>query len=270
MLAFNRLKKTSFEIRKLMLESLRSKESHHIGCAFSIVDILTYLYFNTLKVNSENPKDPNRDIFLLSKGHAALALYATLCQKGFFSKKRLLTYDQDGSDIPEHASIHVEGVELSTGSLGHALPVGIGFATAFLNEKKKNHIYVLLSDGELDEGSNWEAIMYAGHHKLNNLTAIIDENGYQGYSDTKKVLDLSPLKKKIETFGWEVVETDGHDFKKLKSVFDQRQSFSKPKMIIAKTIKGKGIPYFEGRFDSHYKSIDEETKQKIINDFKKL
>ncbi|MFA5771001.1 MAG: transketolase [Patescibacteria group bacterium] len=264
------LEKIASEIRLLMLEALRPKESHHIGCAFSIADILTYLYFNELNVNPKNPKDPKRDIFLLSKGHAALALYATLCQKGFFPKARLLTYDQDGSDIPEHASIHAEGVELSTGSLGHALPVGIGFATSFLNDKKKNKVYVLLSDGELDEGSNWEAIMYAGHHKIKNLTAIVDKNGFQGYADTEKVLDLSPLKKKIEAFGWEVIEADGHNFESLKTVFDQRQSLSKPKMIIASTVKGKGIPYFEGRFDSHYKSINEETKNKIINEFIKL
>ncbi len=266
----NQLRYTSTQIRKLMLDALRPKESPHIGCAFSIVDILTYLYFNKLKVNPKNLKDKSRDIFLLSKGHAALALYATLCQKGFFDKKRLLTYDQDGSDMPEHASIHVEGVELSTGSLGHALPIGIGFATSFLNDKKKNQVFVLLSDGELDEGSNWEAIMYAGHHKVKNLTAIIDKNGYQGYSDTESVLNLFPLKKKIETFGWEVYETDGHDFKLLKRVFDQNQISDKPKMIIASTIKGKGIPYFEGRFDSHYKSIDEETKKEIIKKFIKL
>lgn len=263
------LKEIANTIRLLMLESLRPKESHHIGCAFSIVDILTYLYFDELIVNQKNPKDPKRDIFLLSKGHAALALYATLCYKGFFSKKRLLTYDQDGSDIPEHASTHVQGVELSTGSLGHALPVGIGFATSFLNDKKKNKVYVLLSDGELDEGSNWEAIMYASHHKITNLVVIVDKNGYQGYSNTEKVLDLSPLQKKFEAFGWEVIKIDGHDFGKLKIAFEQRRSV-KPRVIIANTIKGKGIPYFEGRFDSHYKSIDEEMKKKIIEEFIKL
>lgn len=263
------LNKLSKEIRKLMLEVLRPKESHHIGCAFSIVDILIYLYFEEIKVSPKNPKDSNRDIFLLSKGHAALALYATLCQKGFFNKERLSTYDQDGSDIPEHASIHVEGVELSTGSLGHALPVGLGFATSFLNDKKKNKVYVLLSDGELDEGSNWEAIMYAGYHKLNNLIAIVDKNGFQGYSDTEKVLDLSPLKKKIENFDWEIFETDGHNFNQMKKIFSKVKKLrtKKPKMVIANTVKGKGIPYFEGRFDSHYKSIDAETKKKILSEF---
>lgn len=264
----DQLKKTAFEIRKLMLEALRPLESHHIGCAFSIVEILTYLYFEELNIYPKKPKDPNRDIFLLSKGHAALALYSTLCKKGFFSKERLLTYDQDGSDIPEHASTHVQGVELSTGSLGHALPVGIGFATSFKNDNKKNRVFVLLSDGELDEGSNWEGFMFAGHHHLNNLTAIVDLNGFQGYSDTKNVLDLSPLKKKIENFGWEVEECDGHNFVKIsQSLSKLVKTGNKPKMLIAHTVKGKGVPYFEGRFDSHYKSVDEKTKQELIKNF---
>ena len=264
------LKQKAREIRLLMLQALRPLESHHIGCAFSIVDILTYLYFKELNIYPKKPKNPDRDIFLLSKGHAALALYVTLYQKGFFDKKLLMTYDQDGFHMPEHASTMVPGVELSTGSLGHALPVGIGFATSFKNDNKKNRIFVLLSDGELDEGSNWEGFMFAGHHHLDNLTVIIDKNGLQGYAETKKVLDLSPLKKKIESFGWEVKKCDGHDFGSLKTVFKQRQSLNKPRMIIAKTIKGKGVPYFEGRFDSHYKSVDEKTKQEILNKFIKL
>ena len=264
------LNKNSHEIRKLMLESLRPKESHHIGCAFSIIDILTYLYFEELNIYPKKPKNSDRDIFLLSKGHAGLALYAILCQKGFFNKKLLMTYDQDGFHMPEHASTMVPGIELSTGSLGHALPVGIGFATSFKNDNKKNRVFVLMSDGELDEGSNWEAIMFAGYHKLNNLTAIIDLNGFQGYSETKKVIDLSPIAKKVEAFGWNVKECNGHDFESLKICFNQVQSLKKPIMIITKTVKGKGVPYFEGKFESHYKSVDEETKEKILKEFIKL
>lgn len=264
------LKKLAKEIRLSMLEVIRPKESHHIGCAFGIVDLLTYLYFTEMKVNQKNPKDPYRDIFLLSKGHAALALYATLYKKRYFDKKMLTTYDQDGSEMMEHATTHVPGVELATGSLGHALPVGIGFALSYLKDRKQNKVYVLMSDGELDEGSNWEAIMFAGHHRINNLTAIVDLNGFQGYSETKKVIDLSPLSEKVKTFGWEVLECDGHDFQNIKTVFGQRQSLKKPRMIIAKTIKGKGVLYFEGKFESHYQSLpDEETQQKIIDDFKK-
>lgn len=262
------LKKTAKEIRLMMLQALRPLESHHIGCAFSITDILTYLYFKELNIYPKKPKNPDRDIFLLSKGHAGLALYATLCRKGFFPRKLMNTYDQDGFHMPEHASTMVPGIELSTGSLGHALPVGIGFATSFKNDKKKNKVYVLLSDGELDEGSNWEGFMFAGHHKINNLTAIVDLNGFQGYAETKVVLDLSPLKKKIEAFGWNVRECNGHDFEDIRSVLDQGQTLKKPTMIVAKTVKGKGVPYFEGKFESHYKSVDEETKQELIKNFK--
>jgi len=266
----SKLKKTAFEIRKLMLEAIRVKETHHIGCALGIVEILTYLYFHELKVNSGNPKDAKRDIFLLSKGHAALALYATLCKKGFFDEDYLKTYDKDGSHMPEHASTIVPGVEFSTGSLGHALPAGNGLALSYKNDGKKNRVFVLLSDGELNEGSNWEAIMFAAQHKLNNLTVIVDKNGFQGYSETEKAIDLSPISNKVESFGWEAMACDGHDLENITTVLGQGQSLKKPRMIIAKTVKGKGVPYFEGRFDAHYKSIDEETKKKILKDFIKL
>ena len=223
-----------------------------------------------MTVNPKKSKDPNRDIFLLSKGHAALALYATLSQKGFFDKDLMMTYDQDGFHMAEHASTQVPGVELSTGSLGHALPVGIGFATSFKNDKKPNQVYVLLSDGELDEGSNWEAIMFAGHHQVNNLTVVIDRNSLQGYSETNKVLDLSPLRNKFEVFGWAVYECNGHDFNEINNTFVNISQLTnnKPKIVIAQTIKGKGVPYFEGKFESHYQSVDEKTKQELINNFK--
>jgi transketolase len=241
-------------------------ESHHIGCGLGIVDILTVLYFDVLKINPKNPKDPKRDIFILSKGHGAAAVYATLFEKGFFSKKLLLTYDQNGGKLPEHASITVPGVEVSTGSLGHGLPIGIGYAVSFSNDKKKNQVAVILSDGELNEGSNWEAFMFAGHHNLSNLTAIIDANGFQGYSTTEKVLDLSPLSEKFKAFRWNVYKVNGNDIKALQEVFAKikKNKNGKPNCIIAKTVKGKGIPFFEGKFESHYKSVDEKTKQEIF------
>ncbi len=254
----------------MMLEALVPDESHHIGCSLSIVEILTFLYFNHLNVYPHDPKNVRRDIFILSKGHGSLALYATLCRRGFFSKKLLMTYDKNGSKLPEHASSNVPGVELSTGSLGHGLSVGIGLSTAFKNDNKNNKVFVLLSDGELDEGSNWEAIMYAGYHHLDNLIAIVDKNDFQGYAATSKVLDLSPLCKKITPFQWNVYETDGHDFLILKKTFDQinKSKNGRPHFIIAQTIKGRGVPYFEGKFESHYKSVDKATKQKIIGYFK--
>lgn len=254
------------KIRRLMIQALAPKESHHIGSSLSAVEILVYLYSNVLKINPQNPKDPDRDIFILSKGHGALVLYSVLCDKGFFDKKFLMGYDKDAGTLPEHASTQAPGVELSTGSLGHGLPVGNGFALGFRNDGKNNRVYVLMSDGELNEGSNWEAIMFAGFHRLGNLTAIIDLNGFQGYAETKKVIDLSPLSSKIAQFGWNVYEVDGHSFSDLEKTFNEvkNQKNGRPNMIIAKTIKGKGIPYFEGRFDSHYKSVDEHTKNEIL------
>jgi transketolase len=255
--------KQSRQIRRLMIEVIRAKETHHIGCALGIVEILTYLYFHQLNINPKNPNEINRDIFLLSKGHAALALYATLCQRGFFSKQDLLNYDKDGSFMPEHAATSVVGVEWSTGSLGHALPVAIGLAYFYKTKKKKNRVFVLLSDGELNEGSNWEAFMFAGFHKLDNLTVIIDNNNFQGFGKIDEVINLSPLPEKFKLFGWTVVECDGHQFKSLNQAFNTA-SLAKPKMIIAHTIKGKGVAFFENKFFSHYQSIDEKMKEEIL------
>lgn len=266
------LSSTALNIRKSIIEMLVPKVSHHIGCSLSIVEILTVLYFDILRVDPKNPNDKNRDIFILSKGHAAAALYATLAQRGFFSQNILKRYDTNGGILPEHVTKIVPGVEVSTGSLGHGLPIGIGFALSNREIRNKNMVCVLMSDGELNEGSNWEAIMFAGFHKLDNLVVIIDANGMQGYGATKKVLDLGQIKDKISPFGWNTYETDGHDIEKLKSLFRQikKKSNGKPHFIIAHTIKGKGVPQFEGKFESHYYSLDEITKKKILSEFIKL
>lgn len=242
------------------------KESHHIGCSFDIVEILTYLYFQEMKIDPKKPNDPNRDIFILSKGHAAAGVYATLSERGYFKKEILGEYDTDGGILPEHITRVVPGVELSTGSLGHGLPVGVGFALSYKNDNKKNRTFVLVSDGELNEGSNWEAIMFAGHHKLDNLTVIFDKNDYQGYGKTADIIDLSPIENKLKEFGWNTYEINGHDFKDLKNVFTKikKSKNKKPHFIIAKTIKGKGIPEFEGKFESHYHSITQEMKDELL------
>lgn len=266
------LDKKSFHIRKNIIQMLVPTESHHIGCSLSIVDILTVLYFNELFINPKDPTNPNRDIFILSKGHAGAALYATLAERGFFDKNILKRYDVDGGVLPEHVTKIVPGIEVSTGSLGHGLPIGIGFAIAFKNENKKNKTFVLISDGELNEGSNWEAIMFSGQHKLNNLIAIVDLNSMQGYGMTKDIIDLEPLEEKFIQFNWNAIRINGHNFKELLNVFTKIKSMKdcKPTVVIAETAKGKGIPYFEGRFDSHYKSIDLDTKQKILSDLKRI
>ncbi len=242
-------------------------ETHHLGCALDIVDILSVLYSGEMKINPENPADPTRDFFILSKGHGAAALYATLHKKGFFDAAYLHTYDRDGGSLPEHASAEVPGVEFSTGSLGHGLPVSTGIALSFLRDKKPNRVFCLLSDGELNEGSNWEAFMFAGHHKLHNLVAIVDLNGFQGYATTEKVLDLAPLPRKLQEFRWDTHEVDGHDCDAIENVFKKikQESVAKPHIIFAKTIKGKGIGPFEGKFEAHYKSMSKEQQQDILN-----
>lgn len=259
------LRKLAQKIRKNIIWMVVPLESHHIGCSLSIVDILIVLYFSNLRIFPTKPDNHQRDIFILSKGHAAAALYAVLAERGFFPKRLLLTYDRDGGLLPEHSTRVVPGIEVSTGSLGHGLSIGVGFAVSFKNDGKKNRVFVLVSDGELNEGSNWEAIMFAGHHKLDNLTVIVDANGLQGYGKTKDVLDLSPLKDKLMQFRWDVHEVDGHSVEDIIATFNfASKNTIKPHFIIAHTIKGKGVPYFEGRFDSHYKSIDEKTKKYIL------
>lgn len=260
------LSKTAREIRLSIIKSLNPSVSHHIGCSLGIVEILTYLYFVELRIDPKEPKSPKRDMFILSKGHAGIALFSTLAHRGFFGLEVLEGYDQDGGTVPEHATTVVPGVELSTGSLGHGLPVGTGLALDFKNLADGRRAIVLMSDGELDEGSNWEAIMFAGHHKLKNLIAIIDANGFQGYGVTEKIINIAPITEKVSMFGWETYEIEGHDFSQMSQVFEQikAKQTNKPSMIIAKTLKGKGIPHFEGKFESHYNSIDLATKEKLI------
>lgn len=253
-------------LRRMMIESLEPGESHHIGCSFSILEIVSVLYYNVMKVNPKNPSDPDRDIFILSKGHGGLAVYAVLCDLGFITKEEFMTYDKNGSILPEHIHKEVPGVEASTGSLGHGLPISAGFALSFKNDNKNNMVYTIMSDGELNEGSNWEAIQFAAHHKLSNLVAIVDLNGFQGYAPTKDVIDLSPLPEKWKAFKWNVFEIDGNDPKELEAVFTQikKSKSTQPSVVIAKTIKAHGMPVYEGKFESHYHSIDAALKQQML------
>lgn len=262
------LAKIAQNIRYNVIKVLNPGSSHHIGCSLDIIELLTYLYFHELKIDPKNPRSDKRDMFILSKGHAGIALFSTLAHRGFFGKKILEGYDLDGGTLPEHVTTIVPGVELSTGSLGHGLPVAAGIALDFQATKSKRRAVVLLSDGELDEGSNWEAIMFSGHHKLANLIVIVDLNGFQGYGQTKEIINLEPLDAKLKLFGWKTHAIDGHDFGQMAKVFKSisEDKSGKPTMIFAKTIKGKGIPHFEGKFESHYNSIDQATKDKILGE----
>lgn len=242
-------------IRRKAVDMTNASGASHIGSCLSIADILAVLYGKILNVSPSQPDAPGRDRFILSKGHAAAALYAALSEVGFLSDNEVLTHCADGSRLMGHASHHLPGIEFSTGSLGHGLPVGGGMALADKIDGRGRKTVVLLSDGECDEGSNWEAIMFAGHHKLGNLTAIIDYNKIQSLKSTHETLNLEPFADKWAAFGWDVHEVDGHDHAALKAVFEMPTSFDgKPRVVICHTTKGKGVSFMENSVLWHYRA----------------
>lgn len=230
--------------------------SSHVGSALSIADLLAVLYGNVMHVDPANPKHPGRDRFILSKGHAGAAVYATLAETGFFSVEKLKTHYQDGSDLSGHVSHKgVPGVEFSTGSLGHGLPVATGMAYAAKLRDANHRVFALLSDGECDEGSNWEAILFAGHHGLDRLVAIIDYNKLQSLATVEETLSLEPFGAKWRSFGWNVVETDGHDHEQLQAVLGGLPAApGKPTCVVAHTTKGKGVSFMEDSVLWHYRT----------------
>lgn len=250
---------TANTIRKKVLSTIHRTKSSHIGSCFSIVDILTVLYFRVLNINPLNIEDPQRDIFVLSKGHACVALYATLVEKGFCSESDLQNYVTDGSKLAGHAIKGcIPGVEVTAGSLGHGLSIAAGMAMA--NRKNDRKFFCLLGDGECNEGSVWEAALFAAHNKFENLIAIIDNNKQQGMGNTSNILSNETLGKRWESFGWKVVEVDGHDLGLLEKKFKEtvEQSSGCPTVVIAHTVKGKGVSWMENTIDWHYKSPDEK------------
>jgi transketolase len=240
-------------IRRAALRMTSAAGTAHIGACFSCADILAVLYGAVLAVDPERPQAPARDRFVLSKGHAAAALYAALAARGFIPETELATYCRNGTRLAGHASHHVPGVELSTGSLGHGLPVATGMALAGAWDASPSRVFVLLSDGELDEGSNWEAALFAAHHGLERLTAIIDANGLQSLAPVAETLRLEPLAAKWESFGWEAVACDGHDLAALRDVLSSPPA-GRPRAVIARTIKGKGVSFMEHRVLWHYRA----------------
>jgi len=257
----------SQKIRINALKMVHSVNASHIGSCLSIADIIAVLYEQILKVNPRKPDWTGRDRFLLSKGHAAAVLYAVLAEKGFITFDLLQTYCADGSILIGHASHKVPGVELSTGSLGHALSVGCGMAINAKRTMQGYKTFVLLSDGEMNEGSNWEAVMFAAHHKLDNLTAIVDCNKLQGFGATQQVIDLGSLADKWNSFGWSVCEIDGHNHRQiLNSLTEIPLKKDKPTVIIANTVKGKGVSFMENKLEWHYKSPNEEQLRAAIRE----
>lgn len=257
----------SNKTRRTILQMVHNSGGSHIASALSIVDIVSVLYSSVLQFDAKNSNWDQRDRFILSKGHACTPVYAILAHFGFFSIDELSTYGQDGSNLMNHISHKVNGVEFSTGALGHGLPFGVGKSKAAKILNKAWRTYVLLSDGELDEGSNWEAFMFSAHHKLNNLTAIIDYNKLQSLDSVEKTLNLEPLIDKFESFGWDVVEVDGHCHETLTIEINKTHEF-KPRLIIANTIKGKGVSFMENKVVWHYKTPSKEELDIALNELK--
>jgi transketolase len=224
-----------------------------------MAEIIACLYWDTLRIDPDRPAWPDRDRFILSKGHAAAIVYAALAERGFFPVKELETYCEFGSRLTGHITSGVPGVEFSSGSLGHGLPVGCGLALAAKREQLPYRTVVLCSDGEFDEGSNWEAALFAPHHKLDNLLLIVDYNKIQSFGRVKDVLDLAPLADKFHAFRWSVREVDGHDLQQMTEAFNAFPfEAGKPSIVIANTLKGKGVSFMEDELAWHYKSPSEE------------
>jgi len=227
----------------------------HIGSILSVADIMAVLYNDVARVYPDNPKEPSRDRVILSKGHAGASVYAALAERGFFDIEELKTHYQNGSRLSGHVSHKgVPGVEFSTGSLGHGLPVGAGMAMAAKKDGKAHSVYVVLGDGECDEGSVWEAALVAHHYELDNLVAIIDHNKMQSLDFCENTIKLSPFADKWRAFGWNVLDIDGHDHDALRAAFKAaKENKGTPTVIIANTIKGKGISFMENDILWHYR-----------------
>lgn len=243
-------------IRKHAIAMTNLGKSSHIGSVLSIADILAVLYSGVLKIDPAEPKWDGRDRFILSKGHAGAGVYAVLAETGFFSTEILATHCQDGSTLSGHISHKMNpGVEFSTGSLGHGLSVSAGMALSLMYKKSLSRVFCLISDGECDEGSVWEAAMFASYHKLKNLIVIIDYNKLQSLDSVSKTLALEPLRDKWISFGWDVSEISGHNHSEIFSTLTQvRLDAVKPHLIIANTIKGKGVSFMEHSVLWHYRS----------------
>jgi transketolase len=232
------------------------KQSGHLGSSLSMADILAVLYGSVLKVDPSHPERDDRDRFVLSKGHGAAGVYAVLAEKGFFPAEWLKEYYTDNGKLSGHISHHVPGVEFSTGSLGHGLPVAAGFAVAAKRSKRKHRVFALLSDGDCNEGSTWEAVMFAAQEKLDNLVTIIDYNRIQALGPSSEVINLDSLQEKFRGFHWGVLEIDGHNFDELENALsDLPVKPGKPSAIIARTVKGKGIKSIENTVSCHYRAI---------------
>ena len=255
------------EIRKSIISMIVKAKGGHIGCSLSEADILAVLFYNTLNFSPETRNDPNRDRFVLSKGHASEGLYATLAERGFFPKSWLFNYLKHDSPLTIHPTRAVPGVEINTGALGHGLSIGTGMALVARKTGRNYRTFVLTGDGELEEGSNWEAAMAASQFKLGNLTLIIDRNGLQLSDTVANTMDINPLKEKLDAFGFDTHEVNGHDTAALARLFDSlNYTAQKPHAVIAHTVKGKGVSFMENRPEWHHTIPTEEQSEAALKE----
>lgn len=251
---------TACKVRMGVIQGVYSAKSGHPGGSLSAADLFTYLYFKEMRVDPQNPRDDHRDRFVLSKGHTAPGLYATLALKGFFPVDELSTLRHIGSRLQGHPNMNtVPGIDMSTGSLGQGISVAVGMALAGKQSKKDFRVYSILGDGEIAEGQVWEAAMAANKFHLDNLCAVIDLNGLQIDGTTEEVMPTEPVDKKFESFGWHVIKIDGHDFEQIDQAFEEAKATKgQPTVILAKTVKGKGVSFMENQAGWHGKAPNDE------------
>ncbi len=263
------LEKTALKIRVGIIRGVHAAKSGHPGGSLSCADILTYLYFKEMNIDPQIPKKPDRDRFVLSKGHAAPALYATLAERGYFDKSELLSLRQTGSFLQGHPDMkHIPGVDMSTGSLGQGISAAVGMALSAKHFGDKYRVYAVLGDGEIEEGQVWEAAMFAANKGLSNLTAFVDLNGLQIDGTIEEVNSARPVDKKFEAFGWDVIEIDGHDFEQIEAAVEKAKYSDKPTAIIAKTTKGKGVSFMENKVNWHGTAPNDEQYEIAIKELK--
>lgn len=257
------LERQAAVIRRHVIE-LGSEHLCHIGGALSAADLLAALYFHVMKVEPSNPEWRDRDYFILSKGHGVLALYAALAERGFFPVEALKSFEQAGSMLAAHPTLKVPGVEVATGSLGHGLPIGMGIAIACRVEGTPNRVFVLLGDGEMQEGSVWEAALSAPRFGLDNLVAIVDQNRFQALAAVEQIVPVDPLADKWRSFRWSVIEIDGHDLGQVVAALEHPPEPGRPTVIIAQTVKGKGAPCLENTPRAHYTRLTSEEAAEAL------
>ncbi|MCM2279282.1 MAG: transketolase [Oligoflexia bacterium] len=260
--SLNEFRRDALRIRKRFLRMHFEAYAGHIGTGLSDIDLLTYLY----KAHLRSPGTPGGDVFILSKGHGASSLYATLNHFGLLSDENLATYYKEGTLLPAHPAPRAwDTIPAATGSLGHGLSIGAGIAFAHrVLKPSSQRVVCLLSDGDCNEGSVWEAAMFAAHHRLGNLTVVVDANGLQGFGKTTEVLNVEPLPRKWDTFGFDTIEIDGHDFEAIRDALTMTISPDRPRCIVARTIKGKGVSFMENRLEWHYKPMEREHYTQVL------